>query len=139
MTGTDPRCVSLLLCDHVIQDKLTNKNSFIGVFNTITCANLPHRWPLLFVVVGLTNCRGKTDLTIDIVRYIGEEEKTLMHADGSIQSKNPRDVIELVLQMQGLPLEAEGEYGLFVKTRPEGKLVAHRFFQVQKSGQPKRD
>ena len=62
-----PDVLALLICDQIITDRATGKQSLIGLFSKIHSAGFPATHPQLSVFVVLTEGRGQTELTIRIV------------------------------------------------------------------------
>ncbi len=104
-----PDVLSLLVCDQIITDRLTGKQSLIGMFSTIHAWRFPIIHPHLCVYVALTDGRGKTPLTIRIVDA-NESRPPVVQGSGTVEFKNPRAVANLALQFQGLRFEEPGEY-----------------------------
>jgi hypothetical protein len=104
-----PDVLSLLACDQIITDRLTGKQSLIGIFSTIHSWRFPVMHPHLCVYVALTDGRGKTPLTIRIVDA-DEARPPVVQGTGIVDFKNPRAIANLALQFQGLTLPEPGEY-----------------------------
>ena len=62
-----PDVLSLIVCDQIITDRLTGKQSIIGMFSKIHTRGFPAAHPQLSVYVALTEGHGETELTIRIV------------------------------------------------------------------------
>ena len=54
-----PIGLAIVVCDQIIEDKLTGKKSLIGIFNQIGTNNFPCRHPQMCVFVSLTEGRGQ--------------------------------------------------------------------------------
>ena len=54
-----PSGVAIVVCDLIIEDKLTSKKSLIGIFNQIGAQSFPYRHPQICVFVSLTEGRGQ--------------------------------------------------------------------------------
>ena len=104
-----PDVVALLVCDQIITDRLTGKQSLIGMFSKVNVMKFPAVHPQLCVFVALTEGRGKTDLSIRIVDG-NESRPPLVEGKGVVQFKNPRDITHLALQFHGLRFPSPGEY-----------------------------
>ncbi len=108
-SGLEPDILSLLVCDQIITDRMTGKQSLIGMFSTIHTAGFPVTHPQLCVHVSMTDGRGKTSLTIQIVD--AEEARTpVVRGEGVVDFKNPRAIANLSLQFHGLTFPQPGEY-----------------------------
>ena len=62
-----PDVLAMIVCDQIITDRLTGKQSLIGMFSKIHTRGFPAAHPQLSVFVALTDGHGKSDLTIRIV------------------------------------------------------------------------
>jgi hypothetical protein len=62
-----PDVLAMLVCDQIITDRLTGKQSLIGMFSRIHAMGFPATHPQLCVFVALTDGHGKTDLSIRVV------------------------------------------------------------------------
>lgn len=133
MTDLNPDCLSILLCDMVIEDKRTNKKSLIGTFNDILAATIPASHPCMYLVVSLTNCRHEHDLQIEISRFVPEtaEPESLLRLNGKVHAKNPLQVIDLVFELHGLPLKGYGCHTIDLTVLPSGERIGQRSFYVR--------
>jgi hypothetical protein len=104
-----PDVLALLVCDQIITDRLTGKQSLIGMFSTIHSSRFPVVHPQLSVYVALTDGRGKTPLTIRIVDA-DESRAPLVQGTGVVEFQNPRVIANLALQFHGLRFPEPGHY-----------------------------
>lgn len=104
-----PDVLALLVCDQIITDRLTGKQSLIGMFSTIHSARYPIVHPQLSVYVALTDGHGKTPVTIRLVDA-DESRPPLVQGTGVVEFKNPRVIANLALQFHGLRFPEPGEY-----------------------------
>ena len=58
-----PDVLAMLVCDQIITDRLTGKQSLIGMFSKVHAVAFPATHPQLCVFVALTDGHGKTELT----------------------------------------------------------------------------
>lgn len=128
-----PTLVSLLVCDQVIDDKLSSKKSAIGLFNTVLVPSLPTRIYQLAVMATLTEISGRTPLQLRLMR--DEDNHILMQTRGHVDAPNPLAMVDLVFAMQGVPIAKAGQYAFELLS--EGELLGRRRFQVV-IGRPKR-
>ncbi len=104
-----PDVLSLIVCDQIITDRLSGKQSLIGMFSTIFTPRFPVVHPHLCVYTALTDGRGKTPVTIRLVD--GEDARPpLVQGKGIVEFKNPRAIANLALQFHGLVFPAPGDY-----------------------------
>ncbi len=108
-TGLEPDVLSLIVCDQIITDRVTGKQSLIGMFTTIHAARFPVTQPQLCVYVSMTDGRSKTPVMIDIVDSEGARQP-IVKGEGVVDFKNPRAIANLALQFYGLRFPEPGEY-----------------------------
>lgn len=123
---TLPTVVSLLICDQVIDDRLTQKKSAIGLFNTVVVRGLPTRLYQLAVMVTLTEITGRTPLLLRLVR--DEDNSVLMQTRGHVEAPDPLAMVDLVFAMQGVPIARPGQYAFELLCN--GELLGRRRFRV---------
>lgn len=121
-----PICIAIVICNEVIEDKLTSNKTLVSIFNTIGTPGLPCQHPRMFVMASLTDGRGRWPIAF---RVTDPEGATIMQVDGEAQFSNPLDVVDLVLQVRGLEIVHEGEHRVevFIGGEPRG---ARRFSVV---------
>jgi hypothetical protein len=122
-----PTLVSLLICDQVIDDRLSNKKSAIGLFNTVLVPSLPTRIHQLAVMATLTEITGRTPLQLRLMR--DEDNSILMQTRGHVDAPNPLAMVDLVFAMQGVPIAKAGQYAFELLS--QGDLLGRRRFQVR--------
>jgi hypothetical protein len=121
-----PTLVSLLICDQVIDDKLTNKKSAIGMFNTVLVQQAPTTLAQVMVLASLTDIKGRVVLRLRLVRDTDNE--ILFETHGPIESPDPLAIVDLVFGMHGLRIGAPGPYAFEILCGQE--LLGRRRFQV---------
>jgi hypothetical protein len=104
-----PDVLAMLVCDQIITDRMTGKQSLIGMFSKVHAPGFPAAHPNLCVFVALTDGHGKTDLTIRIVDA-NDERPPIVQGKGAVEFKNPRAIANLALQFHGLTFPQPGEY-----------------------------
>ena len=133
-----PDVLSFVVCDQIITDRVSGKQSLIGMFSTIHTRQFPVIHQQLCVHVSLTDGHGKTPLLIRIVDS-DEARKPLVQGQGIVEFKNPRAIANLALQFHGLTFPESGEYRvqLFCKETllREARLMLIKATK-QKPGQP---
>lgn len=127
----DPVCLSVVLCDQVIEDKRTGKKSLIGVFNEIHVGHLPATHGCMFLLVTLTNCRGSHELKIEFTRDGEYDVETVMEMRGQIKADNPLAIIDLVFEMRGIPFARAGRYTIDITSLTTKNRLAQRFFFIR--------
>ena len=104
-----PVLLSVIICDLVIIDRISDKPSIIGAFETISAPKYPARHPRLVFFCQLTNGHGKTRITVKLVD-VQQEDKTLF--EGTIEQKfrDVREVANLTFDIGGMVFPHPGEY-----------------------------
>ena len=104
-----PDVLSLIVCDQIITDRITGKQSLIGMFSRVHARLFPASHPQLSVFVVLTDGHGKTELVIRIVDS-NEARPPIVEGKGVVDFKNPRAIAHLALQFHGLVFPQPGDY-----------------------------
>jgi len=104
-----PEVLALILCDQIITDRITGKQSLIGMFSRIHTPGFPATHAQLSVFVMLTEGHGRTELTIRIVDS-NDARPPLVEGKGHVEFSDPRSIANLALQFHGLTFPAPGEY-----------------------------
>ncbi len=104
-----PEVLALLVCDQIITDRLTGKQSLIGLFSRIHARGFPVSHPQLCVYVALTEGYGETEFTIRLVDA-DDARPPIVEGRAKIRVRNPRAVANLALQFHGLAFPQAGEY-----------------------------
>jgi len=111
MTATElePDVLSLIVCDQIITDRVTGKQSLIGMFSRIHAARFPATQPQMCVHVSMTDGRGQTPIMIRVVDA-EESRPPIVQGQGTVDFRNPRAIANLSLQFFGLVFPHPGEY-----------------------------
>jgi hypothetical protein len=108
MSNSDaPICVAVIVCNDVIEDKRTSNKSLIGLFNAINAPQLPVTHPRMNVIASITNANGELPISLKITAPSGAE---VMKAEGSVPLNDPLAVVDVVFEVNGLPIEELGTY-----------------------------
>ena len=121
-----PSLVSLLVCDQVIDDRLTNKKSAIGLFNSVVVTSVPTRLHQLAVMATLTEISGRTPMRLRLIR--DDDNAVLMETSGHVDAPNPLAMVDLVFAMQGVPVARAGQYAFELIS--DNELLGRRRFHV---------
>ena len=105
----NPDVLALLVCDQIITDRVTGKQSLIGMFSNVHARGYPATHPQLSVFVALTDGHGETDLVIRIVDS-NDSRPPIVEGKGKVVFKDPRTIANLALQFHGLSFPQPGEY-----------------------------
>lgn len=103
-----PIPLAMVICDSVIDDRLTGKKSVIGIFNNIAAAELPCRHQTLYVYCVLTEGIGQYEGALKCIHL--ESNKTIFNLTGPIKFPNPLATIEFIFDMKNIVFDSEGMY-----------------------------
>jgi len=131
MKKPNPRHLTMVICDSVIEDKRTREKSLIGIFNNITASSVPCVHPRLNVFVALTEGHGVYGMLMRCLK-VGDESE-IMKMDGNVTFKDPRQIIEFNCEIVGLKFPDYGEYRFEVLF--DGNPVVSRKFKVSPEGE----
>lgn len=104
-----PDVLALLVCDQIITDQVTGKQSLIGMFSKVHARGFPATHPQLCVYVALTEGYGETDFVIRIVDA-NDARPPIVEGRGKVHFKDPRAIANLGLQFHGITFPEAGEY-----------------------------
>jgi len=121
-----PVGLAIVICDQIIEDKLTNKKSLIGIFNQINTQNFPCQHPQVGVFVAITEGRGTCAAKLRIVH--DESNHVVAEVNGTIQFQDVNAVVELPFNMVGLVFPEPGVYA--IEFYCDDALVLERRFHV---------
>ena len=121
-----PVGMAIVICDQIIEDKLTGKKSLIGIFNQIATQSFPCRHPQVCVFVSLTEGRGQCAARLRIVH--DESDHVVAEVNGNIQFPDIHMVVELNFNLVGLVFPEPGVYA--IEFYCDDALVLERRFHV---------
>jgi hypothetical protein len=121
-----PTLVSMLVCDQVIDDKLSNKKSAIGIFNTVMVPRMPTAIHQMAILASLTELVGPAALELRLVR--DSDNDVLFRGQGTVEAPNPLAVVDLVFGLHGVRVPDAGQYAFELWSGSE--LLGRRRFQV---------
>jgi len=128
-----PTGLAIVICDQIIEDKLTGKKSLIGIFNQIGTSNFPCRHPQLCVFVSMTEGRGQCAARLRIVH--DQSEHVVAEVNGNIQFPDVHVVVELNFNLVGLAFPEPGMYSIEFYC-DEALILERRFHVVKVQPQP---
>ncbi len=123
---TVPVVVSLLVCDQVIDDRLSNKKSAIGIFNMILVPKVPTVIQQLAILASLTEFDGQADVELRLVR--DSDNEILFSGGGQVNAPSPLAVVDLLFALQGVQIAESGQYAFELLSG--GEILGRRRFQV---------
>jgi len=124
-------CMSLVLCDTVIEDTRSKNRSLINMFNTVFAYQMPFILPHMAIMASVTNIRSKTMMTVSIK---DPELRILFEATGELVASDPTQIVDLVVELRNLRLETFGTH--FVDVSAHGLVVNGRRFEVVHAPMP---
>jgi hypothetical protein len=121
-----PTLVSLLVCDQVIDDKITNKKSAIGLFNTVLVPELPTTIQQMVVMCSLTEIEARVGIEMRLVNDTDNEP--LFRTSGTVESPSRLATVDLVFALRGVKIAQQGPYAFEILCA--GEVLGRRRFQV---------
>ena len=101
-----PMGLALLVCDTVIEDRLTGKKTLVGLFDRVHVRSLPWVHPAMSVFVSLTGGRG--EYPCEVVCRFADESVVAFSAKGKVVLRDPRQVVDLIFRLSGVRFEKTG-------------------------------
>jgi len=121
-----PICVSVIICNEIIEDKRTSNKTLVSLFNGIGVQSLPIIHPRMFIMASLTNGIGTWPVTF-VVKSPSDVE--LVRIKNDMAFRDPLIVEDIWVELQGLPLKEEGVY--FVDVLVGNYPMGNRRFTVR--------
>lgn len=132
MANTEAVGVALLFCDHLIEEKNSNKKSLIGIFSVIFGERFPLQFRPFWLYVSFTNLAGEHTFAINIL--LEKTKNVVFSAGGKVNSDSSNAIIELPIPVGPVVFPEPGEYG--VTLHIDGGPVLNRMLYVKEM--PKR-
>lgn len=128
---TVPTLVSLLLCDQVIDDRVTGKKSAIGIFNTILVPKMPTSIQQMSILASVTEISTRAELELRLVS--DADNHVLFGGRGKVEAPDPLAVVDLLFSLQGIRIPAAGPYAfeLLSGGEPLGRRRFHVYVRAQ--------
>lgn len=121
-----PTLVSLLICDQVIDDKLTNKKSAIGLFNMVVVPHVPVALHQIAILASLTEIVREVHIELRLIR--DADNQVIFSTKGPVKAPSPLAVADLVFAMQGIRIPSAGQFAF--ELLHDGLILGRRRFQV---------
>ena len=121
-----PHVLAMIICDMVIDDRISSKKSLIGLFDAIATTALPCTVNELHVFLALTDGYGTLEARLRCARASNDEE--LFSTVQEVRFPDPLAVIELNLGFCGCEFPEAGEYRF--QLYAEQTLLCERKFHV---------
>jgi hypothetical protein len=104
-----PRCLTLILCETLIVDRVTSKPSIIGATIFVDSPGFPLRAGPFWVFTEFTNGHGRFDFTL---RIMDPNEKPVFQSGFQITMHNPLDIANMAVQIAPVSFPTPGTYRL---------------------------
>ncbi len=130
-----PIPLAMVICDTLIEDRVTGKKSLIGMFNNVNSGVIPGAHPRMNIFLIMTEGIGDYD---GVLRCVSDEELApIMEMKGPIAFKDPHQIVELNFELRNIRFPKYGEYRFEFLCNNE--LLISRKFKVSalaKKGDP---
>lgn len=103
-----PHVLAMIICDMVLDDRISGKKSLIGLFDAIAASSLPCLVNELFVFVALTEGHGDQMIHLRCVKASSNEE--LFDTETEVNFPDPLSVVEVNFGLCGCEFPEVGEY-----------------------------
>jgi hypothetical protein len=103
-----PHVLAMIICDMVLDDRISGKKSLIGLFDAIAASSLPCLVNELFVFVALTEGHGEQMIHLRCVKASSNEE--LFDTETEVSFPDPLSVVEVNFGLCGCEFPEVGEY-----------------------------
>jgi len=121
-----PDCLTILLCESVVEDARSHNKCILNTYNTISAPQFPTMQDRFTVFVSLTDGRGQQPVE---VRFVRDNDEPVFSIRGVVKFQNPLDVIDLVLDLRQVPLPGAGPYAIQLRINDE--LIRERRVEVR--------
>jgi hypothetical protein len=123
-----PIPLSMVICDMIIEDKKTGKKSLIGMFSTVTTAQVPCLVSRFGVFISLTEGIGEYACSLRCVR--SADNHVLAETKGNVKFSDRAEVVEISLDITGLTVPEFGDYRLELYC-DSALLISRKFMVAQ--------
>jgi len=100
--------LSLVVCDQIIEDKLTGKKTLVGLFSRISAGSFPCVHPMMSVFVSMTGGRGHYPCEV-LCRH-ADGDPVVFSAKGKVSLRDPKQVVDLAFRLNGVRFPKSGLY-----------------------------
>ncbi len=133
-TLVTPYPLAVVICDLAWRDPGTGKTTLLGCFSAVMGRTFPLSVFSLGLYVALTDGRGKMPIRMRIIDT-DETREPVVETECEVEFSDPRMIVELCLNMQGLVFPEAGEYRCQVFAGGEF-LIERRILAVQAGDKP---
>jgi uncharacterized protein YegP (UPF0339 family) len=123
----------ILLCDQIIEDRLTGKRTLVGIFEEIVAPKFPCIHPSLWIYSAVSDAEGEYEFEL---RLLDGESLSLigLSRTGKIRIANRLQRTQIQIRMDGLPLAKGGQYVFQILAN--GELIAEKPFYARELQRP---
>jgi hypothetical protein len=121
-----PHVLAMIICDMVIEDRISGKKSLIGLFDAIATTVLPCTVNELYVFLALTDGYGTLQIRMRCVKASTDEE--LFNTTQEVKFPDPLTVVEINLGFCNCEFPEAGEYRF--QLYADQSLLCERKFHV---------
>ena len=127
----EPTCLSLILCDSVIEDSRSRNKSLINMFNGILSPSVPVRHDKMCAFAAFTGGRGQVPISLRLC-FDQDYEADMLRLGGKVQFAvdNPNSVVDMVFEIRGFVFPKFGNY-TFELFGGDSLLMTRRFTVTQ--------
>jgi hypothetical protein len=118
-----PRCLTLILCETLIVDRVTGRPSIIGATINIDSPGFPLRAGPMWVFTEFTNGHGRFDFTL---RIMDPREQPVFQSGFQIMLTNPLDIANMAVQISMVTFPTHGTYRLEIVDQSGVPLIDRR-------------
>lgn len=128
-----PIPLAMIICDAVIEDRITGKKSIIGIFNNIATHKFPCQHPTINVFFTLIEGIGKYEGCLRCIKL--DTNEVIMSLSGPIPFPNRLATVEFNFELKNVTFPTEGQY--VFELLCDNQPVISRKFVVALMKQPK--
>lgn len=129
-----PMGLALVVCDTIIEDKLTGKKTLVGLFDRVHSAHFPCVHPAMSVFVSMTGGRG--EYPCEILCQHMDGATLAFSAKGKVALSDPRKAVDLVFRLQGVRFPIAGVYWIRFLVDSVPIMMRQLLVQQQESAPP---
>jgi hypothetical protein len=125
--GLEPICLAMVICDVIHTDPATGKRTLLGTFSSLVSPDFPMPVHAIGVYLLLTECRGKFNITLQIVD-VNDEREPVVRVESELEAPDPLTVLDIDVRLGGFQIPMPGEYR--VQLYADGAIVIERRLMV---------
>jgi hypothetical protein len=114
MSGPKPTIQSVVICDTIIQDVATKKNTLVGVFTKINPISYPTSLASMGIYIAATSVPKTGKITMVFRHEDHMDSFQLTDLEYSSENEDRRELIQLAAQFHGIPIKRPGRYEIVI-------------------------